>query len=218
VRFVLGVVALAGVARADVGSELDVVRDAIPNCDKARAHCFGLQLHIAADDKLVVSQEWVEAQVAAANRHFAPLDVSFQLAGVDTLPASALHIETRRDRDDLAIDHLGNKLIQVFVVGKLDDVDEDGKLAFGVTWRRPKDDRKYVIVSSLALERTLAHELGHFFGLQHSTYAISIMNKSDRKEPPMAERTFADEEIAAMKPVLRRLLGDRVIVEEPKSP
>jgi len=39
------------------------------------------------------------------------------------------------------------------------------------------------------------------------------MNKSDRKEPPAEQRTFADEEISAMRPVLRRLLHDRVIVD-----
>ena len=86
------------------------------------------------------------------------------------------------------------------------------RIAYGVTWRLPKDSRKFVIVSAQALERTLAHELGHFFGLPHSTYAISIMNKADRAEPPVEQRTFADEEIAAMRPNLERLLRDKVIV------
>jgi hypothetical protein len=101
----------------------------------------------------------------------------------------------------------------VFVVGQLDDVDEEGAIAYGVTWHGRKDDRKYLIVSAQALERTLAHELGHFFGLPHSSYAISIMNKSDRKEPPVDQRTFADEEIDAMRPVLKRLLRERVIAD-----
>ena len=104
-------------------------------------------------------------------------------------------------------------MIHVFVVGRLADVDEDGAIAYGVTWHTSDDDRKYVIVSAQALERTLAHELGHFFGLPHSSYAISIMNKSDRAEPPVEQRTFADEEIAAMRPALKRLLRDKVIVE-----
>jgi len=185
-----------------------------PACDPERAHCFGLQLHIASDDHgPVVSDDWIAAQLAAANRHFERLDVGFEIAGVDTLPASAVHVETRTDRDDLATDRLGNKLIHVFLVGQLDDVDDEGRIAYGVTWHTRHDDRKYVIVSSQALPRTLAHELGHFFGLPHSSYAVSIMNKADRKEPPPDQRTFADEEIAAMRPVLKRLLRDRVIVE-----
>ena len=214
VRALVGLVVVAGVARADVTVDLETVRKAAPGCDKARAHCFGIQLHLAAGDRgLVATPEWIAAELAAANRHFTPLDVGFQLAGVDQLPATAVRVETRRDRDDLAADRLGGKLIHVFVVGELDDVDEEGSIAYGVTWHARKDDRKYVIVSAQALERTLAHELGHFFGLPHSSYAISIMNKSDRKEPPAEQRTFADEEITAMRPAVKRLLRDKIIVE-----
>ena len=185
-----------------------------PSCDDARAHCFGIQVHIAADEHgAVVSDDWIAAQLAGANHHFERLDVAFQIAGVDALPASAVHVVTRADRDELATDRLGGKLIHVFVVGQLDDVDDDGRIAYGVTWHTSHDGRRYVIVSAQALPRTLAHELGHFFGLPHSSYAISIMNKSDRKEPPTEQRTFADEEISAMRPVLRRLLHDRVIVD-----
>jgi NAD(P)-dependent dehydrogenase (short-subunit alcohol dehydrogenase family) len=216
-RAALALVVLAGVARADTATELEAVRHATTACESDRAHCFGIQIHIAnGDNGLVASPDWIAAQLAAANRHFARLDVGFQLAGVDALPASAVHIETRGDRDALATDRLGGKLIHVFVVGKLDDVDEEGQIAYGVTWHARRDDRKYLIVSAAALERTLAHELGHFFGLPHSSYAISIMNKSAREDPPMDQRTFADEEIAAMRPALKRLLRDKVITDLPR--
>ena len=179
-----------------------------------RAHTFGIQLHLAKDDHgPVVSEDFIAEQIAAANKHFERLDVGFQIVGVDALPASAVHIETRADRDGLATDRLGGKLIHVFLVGQLDDVDDDSRIDFGVTWHAKHDDRKYVIVAAQALPRTLAHELGHFFGLPHSSYAVSIMNKTERKEPPSDQRTFADEEIEAMRPVLRRLLRDRVIVD-----
>ncbi|MBV8757629.1 MAG: matrixin family metalloprotease [Deltaproteobacteria bacterium] len=179
-----------------------------------RGHTFGIQLHLASDDRgPVVSEDFIAEQLAAANKHFEPLDIGFEIVGVDALPASAVHVETRSDRDGLATDRLGGKLIHVFLVGQLDDVDDEDRIDFGVTWHAKHDDRKYVIVASQALPRTLAHELGHFFGLPHSSYAISIMNKTERKEPPQDQRTFADEEIAAMRPVLRRLLRDRVIVD-----
>ena len=196
-----------------IAAELDAIQKAAPECDKTRAHCFAIQLHVAGDDHgPVASADWIAAQLAAANRHFERLDVGFQLAGVDALPATAVHLETRKDRDELS-DKLGGKLIHVFVVGQLDDVDEEGAIAYGVTWHAPKDDRKYVIVSAQALERTLAHELGHFFGLPHSAYAISIMNKTERKEPPAEQRTFADDEIAAMKPHVARLLRDKLLLD-----
>ena len=210
-RALVAVIVLAQLARAD---ELDTVRTAAPACDAARAHCFGIQLHVVASEHgLVTTPDWISTQLAAANRHFERLDVGFRLAGVDALPATAIHIQTRSDRDALADGRLGGKLIHVFVVGQLDDVDEEGQIAYGVTWHQRHDDRKYVIVSAMALERTLAHELGHFFGLPHSSYAISIMNKTARTDPPMDQRTFADEEITAMKPALKRLLRDRIIAD-----
>ena len=36
------------------------------------------------------------------------------------------------------------------------------------------------------------------------------MNKRPRAEPPIEQRTFADPELAAMRPVLRRLLRDQI--------
>jgi len=206
----LVVAALAGAAHADTPAEMI---KGLPGCDPSRAHCIGLQIHIAPD---VTTADWLATQLAGANRHFAPLGVGFQVVGADALPASAVHVESRGDRDELSIDRLGGKVVHVFLVGVLDDVDEPGAIAYGVTWHRRNDQRKYVIVSAQALERTLAHELGHFFGLPHSSYAISIMNKSDRKEPPPAQRTFADEEVAAMKPELARLLKAKVIADLPR--
>jgi len=214
------VLVLAAIARLAAPAHADdaaAIAKAAPSCDAERAHCFAIQFHIAGDDHgLVATGEWIAKQLAGANRHFAPLDVGYQLAGVDALPASAMHVETRADRDALAENRLGGKLIHVFIVGQLDDVDNEGSIAYGVTWRRPHDSRRYLIVSVQALERTLAHELGHFFGLSHSSYAVSIMNKTDRTEPPVDQRTFADEEIAAMRPVLERLLRGKVIVAVPK--
>jgi hypothetical protein len=204
------ILALGGIAHAD---EVAAIRKAAPGCEASRDYCFAIQLHIATSDaKLVAGADWLKAQLVGANRHFAPLGVGFTLAGVDTMSDSAMHVETRADRNALAVGRLGGRIIHVFIVGQLDDVDVEGGIAYGVTWRRPSDTRKYIIVSAQALERTLAHELGHFFGLPHSTYDVSIMNKSERKEPPVEQRTFADEEISAMRPVLERLLRGKVIV------
>jgi hypothetical protein len=207
---VFGVMLSACVAHAH---SVEEVTSAVSTCDAPRAHCFGLQLHITANaDGLVASAEWVAAEVAMANKHFAALDVGFQLAGVDTLPASAVHIENRKQRDGLATDRMCCRTIHVFVVGQLDNLDASGMI-FGVTWHKSGDDHKYLIVSADAWDHTLAHELGHFFGLQHSTYPISIMNKADRAEPPLEDRTFAEEEIAAMRPILERYLREGWIVE-----
>jgi hypothetical protein len=39
------------------------------------------------------------------------------------------------------------------------------------------------------------------------------MNKTNRAMPPPEQRTFADPEIAAMRPVLKRLLRDQTIAD-----
>lgn len=210
---VLALALLAGVApaRADALGDLAA---ATPRCDAARPRCVRLRLHIAAvDDTPVVTPEWFAAQLAAANTHFAAADIAFELAGVDALPASALDIHTRRDRNALAAgrNSLGGGVIHLYLVGTLDDVDVPGEARNGVAWRRPGDNRKYVIVASRARPLTLAHELGHVFGLPHSTYPISIMNKTPRAEPPMDQRTFAPQELVIITKTADRLARSKVL-------
>jgi len=212
----IGVAWLAGPARGGDG-ELAALTAGLPRCDAGRAHCFAIRLHVAVSGEPgagpVAQADWLAAQLSAANRHFAPLDVGFELAGVDALPASASHVATRHDRDAVAAGRLTGRAIHVFVTGQLDDIDKPGDAIRGVTWRVRGGDRKYVILSTVAPERVLAHELGHVFGLPHSSYAISIMNKTVRADPPPEQRTFADEEISAMRPVLERLLHDRALAD-----
>ena len=182
----------------------------VPPCDPERAHCLGIRLHVAITDAgPVAAADWIARQVAAANHHFAPLDVAFQITAVEPLPASAMRIANRRERDALGT-RLGRSIVDVFVTARLDDIDLDGSEINGVTWRR--GTRKFIIVSARAWERTLAHELGHLFGLPHSTYAISLMNKTERTEPPLEQRTFADPEVVKMRAALQRLLRTRVLV------
>ena len=204
-------------AGADPAAELAATIAALPSCDPARAHCIGIELHVTvADDGPIARPDWLATQLAAANRHFAPLDVGFQIVAVAALPATAAHIATSGDRDDVSAGRLGGGVIHAFIVSELDDIDRPGQIIRGVTWHTHGDDHKYIIVSTVAPDRVLAHELGHFFGLPHSTYKVSIMNKRDRTEPPPEQRTFADDEIAAMRPTLGRLLRAKVIAEVAK--
>ena len=163
----------------------------------ASAETFQISLHVVKD---VQPPEWLAAQVATANKQFAAVDAAFVIAAQDDFTGKA-HIVTRGDRNALAKLVTDTK-IHVFVVEKLENVDDDSPVR-GVTWRA--DGKKYIIIGSNAPERVLAHELGHVFGLPHSTYAISIMNKTKRDTPPQEDRRFADEELALLRPMVKKL-------------
>jgi len=201
-------VLLAGPAAAQE-VDLEALAKTAPRCEPSRKHCLGIRLHVAVvDGGPVASADWVARQLQQVNQHFAPLDVGFQVTGVGALPADAARIEDAKERTQLA-PRVAGTVIDVFVTAQLDDIDIKDGVIYGVTW--PKGTKKYIIISTMAWERTLSHELGHVFGLPHSGYAISIMNKSDRKEPPLEQRTFHADELAVMRGQLQRLLRDKVI-------
>jgi hypothetical protein len=209
----VGVLALVAGEAAAQEPDLEALAKTAPRCDPARKHCLAIQLHVAvADSGPVASADWVERQLQQANRHFAPLDVSFQVAGVSALPADAARIEDAKERTSLA-PLVAGTVIDVFVTAQLDDIDIKDSIIYGVTW--PKGNKKYVIISTMAWERTLSHELGHVFGLPHSGYAVSIMNKRDRKQPPIEQRTFHPDELAVMRVQLQRMLREKIIASVP---
>lgn len=208
-RALAALLLVAGIARAQVPEPLAAVIANVPACDPARATCIGLRLHVPVTDAGPIAKPaWVERQLASANQHFAALDVGFQLVGVEALPASVERVEDAAERHALGR-RIRGRVVDVFVTAQLDDVDGKGDTVYGVTW--PAAGRKFVILSTLAWERTLAHELGHVFGLPHSTYAVSIMNKTPREEPPVEERTFHADELAKMQRRLRTLVRGRVL-------
>ena len=204
------VVLVASVARAQA-PDLSAVIATAPACDAARATCIGLRFHVPINDagEPIAQADWVARQLVSANKHFEPLDVAFQVVGVEPMPASAERVEDKQERISFG-PLIKGRVLDIFVTGHLDDIDKPGAMAYGVTWWTT-GDRKFIIISTQAFERTLAHELGHVFGLPHSKYAISIMNKSPRETPPLEDRTFHDKELAKMKPRLRELVKNKTL-------
>ena len=203
-RGLLVVCALLVAGPAEAAPELDALIKNAPGCDAKRTNCFGLAVHVAVGDAgPITTAEWIAAQVTGANKHFESLATEFRIVSIDALPASAVRVEDRKERDSFApiayAEAAKRRVIHVFVTGRLDDIDIPGNEIYGVAWRS-KTNVKLVILSTQAWARTLAHELGHVFGLPHSTYPISIMNKSELKDPPPDQRTFDPKELAAMKP------------------
>ena len=211
-RALLVLVILCGVARADDAADRDAILAAAPTCDAARAHCFGIRLHVprGEDGALIAAPSFFAAQLALANELFEPIDASFQIEEVAFLDATAARIDDREERTSLSR-YLRGPVIDVFLTGYLVDIDKPDTFAYGVTWHTKRG--KLLIVSTMGRNLTLAHELGHLFGLKHSTYPESIMNKTRREVPPPEERRFADPEIEKMRATMKRLLRDKVIAK-----
>jgi len=164
-------------------------------CPPAVPHCAGLRIHIAAPDSAELTT-WLESQLDEANRLFAVADIGFVPLDVTRLPTELASITTREQRDDLGHDRFAPDTIDVYIVTHLADVDIPGAEIRGVHWRSRRDrSRRFIILSTIAPPRVLAHELGHYFGLPHSAYPESIMNKAPRLTPPQEERRFASAEV-----------------------
>ena len=191
---------------------------AIPPCVPARAVCIGIRIFLSTQAGApYVSPLWLAEQFAFANRMFEPIDVSFELHALSTLDLPPI-IDGRNVRDAVSKGIKPVRAIDVFVVGALADLEDPRFPLFGVHWRPAKPaGRRFILLASYAWGRTMAHELGHFFGLPHSSYAISIMNKTLRTEPPLEQRRFADEEIPIMQKALRAMLKRKEIVNRSQT-
>jgi hypothetical protein len=161
------------------------------------------------DGSAVVSRAWLDRQIHEASHLMSPHGIFVRLARVRALPADSARLETADARDALAV-HVEPKVINVFIVEQLRDVDDPERLRMGVRWRQRRDVSKdYVIVASGAMFTTLTHELGHFFGNGHSQVTNNIM--SYKRDDPSAV-AFDPNQGAKMRQVARRLLaGGRLV-------
>ncbi|MEL6182489.1 MAG: matrixin family metalloprotease [Myxococcota bacterium] len=200
--------------QAQEDEALKAHRQMLPaRCGAAAKACVPLVVHVVVDveGRAVQTPDWMAHHLREANRHFAPLGVEFAVVQLAALPAKATIVATRADRDRLGRGRWRRGQIAVFVVGQLDNVDEPGEIR-GVHWReRARRSRRWVILSAIAPSMVLAHELGHFYGLPHSSYPVSIMNKKPRRDPPLEARTFAPPEIALMRRRLKAMRRSGVI-------
>lgn len=178
-----------------------------PPCPSDASYCVGVVLHVVVKDGApVATPAWFAGQLEVANTLFAPLKVGFTLQEARELPDTVLDIVTRADRNQLGRKRSVKAHANVYLVGSLADVDEIGHMLNGVHWRDTANkDRRWVILASTAWGLTLAHEFGHFFGLPHSSYDESIMNKSPRETPAPEDRIFAAPEVKKMEAESKRL-------------
>lgn len=165
--------------RAFVVVTLASVLSAVPRPTRAaEERTFGVAVHVAEPEGAPVRDDaWIGAQLAEAERLFGPVGVHFRwvVRTIGKPGKGRVDVETREDRDAFA-DGLEPRLVNVFVVRSLMDVDEPGRVRRGVTWTQRKDRRRYIVLSSIAMPSVLAHELGHFFGNGHTTVVDNLMS------------------------------------------
>ncbi len=137
---------------------------------------FPLAVAVAEDaiGMPVAGDAWLEDELRVAAALFAPFGVGFTIGDSRTLAFRFAHLETRADRDALAA-QVEARLVNVFVVGSLRDVDDPVRLRKGVHWHAPSGAH-YVVLVAGAPASVLGHELGHFFGNPHSQVVDNVMS------------------------------------------
>lgn len=176
----------------------------------AQRLCVAVDLHVIEEPGKVAVREatWWQSQLNHAKKLFAPAGVDFRLRSVVRLQAAQGDVLTREHRDAFLSEAKSSDGIDVFLVRSLADVDKKGAFIRGVHWRRRDQvQRRWVILSSIAEPEVLAHEFGHFFGLPHSTYRVSVMNKRPRKLPAWKDRVFAPPELRKIRQHRDRMVG-----------
>ena len=134
-------------------------------------------VHVAAGAE--ADDAWIAAEIQTATERLGAAGVEFSAAPAEARDVPA-EVTTVAQRDDLAALAPRDGTIHLFVVRKLADKDAPGWIN-GVTWRH-RDRRYLVIAHADALPDTLAHELGHFFGLSHTTAPENLMTAPGRRD------------------------------------
>lgn len=161
------------------------------------------------DGAPVVSDVWLTQQVAEAERLLGAHAVHVEQVAQRPLPQQHTRLETAVDRDKLAA-RIDAKVINVFVVASLRDVDDPTKHRMGVRWRQRRNlANDYIILAASAMPTTLAHELGHYFGNGHSPVVNNIMSYQ-RDDPTKV--AFNQRQGATMRRTARGLLRRRKLL------
>lgn len=134
-----------------------------------------LQFCVAMKDQAMIADKTALLErISIANKIYKNTQIRFEIGDIIALPEDVQNLVTRDDRNSLAEKTLPpNKMIQIFIVHSARDVDKHDAWIAGVHWRyggakKAHAKRRFIILSSLHSNNdTLAHELGHWFGLNH---------------------------------------------------
>jgi hypothetical protein len=162
-----------------------------------------------------VERSWIRERVEQANQIFDEAGLSFETVRVAAMDEEHRRLDTRRDRHALGA-LVRPKVVNIFVVESLRDVDDRSRFRQGVHWSSwTHRGTHYVILSRIAEPPTLAHELGHFFGNpSHGGKPGNIMSYDDAPGDPF----FNDTQIRRIHRRTKTYLRSGELVPLPKLP
>ena len=149
-------------------------------------------LHVATKrGQAVVTDAQIVASIRRANKSFEDYDIRIEVVKTFHLPRGYTHIVDGSDRVNLAQYAKRDGTLHVFFVDRvaMQDPEMGDRRVSGLHWRYSglrwkMYQREYLVVAEDAPVTTLAHEVGHAFGLEHSEAEDNIMCSCRRGATP----------------------------------
>jgi hypothetical protein len=119
-----------------------------------------------------VTDAWLDQHLAAANALLGAHDIQLR-ATRDLFTPARCEALTAAERDGFAPDVEPYARVTVLVVPRVRDLDVPTYDLKGVHWRAA--GKRWLFLTARARPPTLAHELGHYFGLPHDPSGGNLM-------------------------------------------
>ena len=145
---------------------------------------FALDVSIAptAEGAPIRSEDWVYERLDLAERVLSSIKVHFHIWHWRTVGRELARIEDPRERDRFA-PPVAPTEINVFVVERLRDNEVKDLYRMGVTWdSHTTPSARFIILSADCVRSSLAHELGHFPGIQPHSFVKNNLMGYDRDD------------------------------------